>query len=118
MTQRKCEYDTYKEVFNRLDIANIDGGKQIFKGGDSNLEKLKDTSPVLLSTVYTLLYIHRNRNAHNTTSYQENLPDLTTLVKIDTQRYSNIFLYITILIIIDELYIRVYKDFIDKINLL
>lgn len=117
--QREKEYVTYKEIFDNLSINNIDGEKQLFKSsGNKNPQKMKDNTDVLLSVVYSLLYRHRNRLAHNTLSYQENLPDISILHNEKIQRYSNIFLYITILVIIDELYRRVYGEFLNKISLL
>ena len=120
MTQRSSEYKVYKEILTHFQINNIEAGLQMFKSPKSyNVDELSDDSEILLSTVYTqLLYPHRNRLAHNTLSYQDNLPGLIALLDEKKQRYSNIFLYITILIIIDELYRRIYSDYIHIISIL
>lgn len=116
VAQRKHEYETFKEIAQNLNLSNIDGENKLFKDGETDIDKMKDNSPVLLSAIYKLLYVHRNRNAHNTISYQENLPDIKNLLNTNVQRYSNIFLYIAELVIIDELYMRVYRAYLDTVN--
>ena len=116
VAQRKHEYETFREIAQNLNLSNIDGENKLFKDGETDIDKMKDNSPVLLSAIYKLLYVHRNSNAHNTISYQENLPDIKNLLNTNVQRYSNIFLYIAELVIIDELYMRVYRAYLDTVN--
>lgn len=65
------------------------------------------------------LYKRRNRIAHNTQSYQQNLPTLKTLVCED-YKYENYFVYFTILTLIDNIFRELYKEYLlaieDKIN--
>lgn len=61
------------------------------------------------------LYVHRNRCAHNLTSYQNNLPTIKTLVSSDYM-YENYYIYISLLILIDEIYIRLYKVYKEVIE--
>lgn len=55
-----------------------------------------------------IVYKHRNRCAHNLTSYQENLPTLTTIIS-DTYKYENYFFRVSIIILIDEIFIRLFN---------
>lgn len=86
--------------------------KQI-KGCD--VAVLKDNSCCLLSGnlvgLYNdLVYRHRNRMAHNTLSYQRNLPALSTLS--DSRYYlQNYFYRFALLIVIDEVFLRLYKKY-------
>lgn len=64
---------------------------------------------------YDLLYDHRNRLAHNTLSYQQNLPTLKTLAD-KNYIYENYFIRFAILILIDEIFIALYKKYLEVIE--
>lgn len=59
---------------------------------------------------YEQLYRHRNRCAHNTMSYQENLPTLTTLAN-EEYKFDNYFVRFAILIVIDKIFIELYNRY-------
>lgn len=61
------------------------------------------------------LYKQRNRIAHNTSSYQQNLPTLRTLVA-DDYRYDNYFTYFSLLMLIDKIFIGLYMKYLDVIE--
>lgn len=61
------------------------------------------------------LYKHRNRVAHNTQSYQQNLPTLKTLINED-HKYENYFIYFAILILIDNIFIEIYKKYLKTLE--
>ncbi len=56
------------------------------------------------------LYKARNRIAHNTLSYQQNLPTLKVL-KDENYKYENYFLWFAILVLIDEVFLKLYKKY-------
>lgn len=58
------------------------------------------------------LYNHRNRVAHNTHSYQQNLPTLKTLIN-ENYIYENYFLWFAILVLIDNVFIELYKSYLS-----
>jgi hypothetical protein len=64
---------------------------------------------------YDLLYNHRNRLAHNTQSYQQNLPTLKTLAN-ENYQYENYFIRFAILILIDKIFIELYKKYLEVID--
>ena len=68
-----------------------------------------------LIKMYKYLYDQRNRIAHNTTSYQQNLPTLKTLIEKD-YKYNNYFLYFAILVLIDEIFIQLYDKYLTMLN--
>ncbi len=68
----------------------------------------------VLQERYKQLYSHRNRSAHNTLSYQQNLPTLATIVN-ENYRYDNYFVRFALLTLIDKIFIELYKEFL-KLN--
>lgn len=64
----------------------------------------------VLQEKYRLLYEHRNRCAHNTQSYQQNLPTLRKL-NDEKYRYDNYFVKFSLLILLDKIFIRLYREY-------
>lgn len=65
-----------------------------------------------------LVFEHRNRTAHNTCSYQKDIPTLNSLAD-KGYVYNNYFFRIVILILIDEVFMLMFKKYRDLgINLL
>jgi hypothetical protein len=62
-----------------------------------------------------IVYRHRNRCAHNLVSYQENLPTLSTLSDKEYD-YNNYFFRFSLLILIDEIFIKLYKKYIEALE--
>lgn len=69
----------------------------------------------VLQDKYEVLYNHRNRIAHNTHSYQQNLPTLKALIN-DGHKYENYFLYFSILLLIDNIFRALYLKYLDAIE--
>ncbi len=59
---------------------------------------------------------HRHRCAHNLTSYQQNLPTLDTLSD-NNYSYHNYFFRYAILILIDEIFMRLYEKYIEEMKI-
>ena len=68
-----------------------------------------------LKDIYGILYNHRNKVAHNTLSYQQNLPTLKTLAD-KNYIYENYFIRFAILILIDEIFIALYKKYLNVLH--
>lgn len=58
---------------------------------------------------------HRHRCAHNLTSYQQNLPTFDTISE-NNFIYYNYFFRFTILILIDEIFMRIYDEYLYQIE--
>lgn len=69
-----------------------------------------------LRKIYNHLYRHRNRCAHNLQSYQQNLPTLKTLVNVNYQ-YENYFVRFATLVLIDKVFIELYKKYLGALEL-
>lgn len=70
---------------------------------------------VSLATLFDFMHDHRNRCAHNLTSYQQDLPTLSTLANPD-YIYHNYFFRFAILILIDEIFICLYKKYVEALE--
>lgn len=95
-----------KSFFQSLNILNSLPPKLL-------LEKHLFEDESILKNIYTkYLYIARNKIAHNTLSYQQNLPTLKVL-KDENYKYENYFLWFAILVLIDEVFLRLYKKYLE-----
>lgn len=104
------EYADFIDIYSNLHHNNLEAGNQLFCNADQiTFENMKEEH--VLAMAYTLLYKHRNRSAHNTLSYQTNIPTFQELNNEYVQKYYNIFLFIAILVTIDKLLISVYKKY-------
>ncbi len=92
-----------KENFNDCLMAWLDIKSSHIAKPDNLFENV-------LQDKYELLYRHRNRCAHNTFSYQENLPTLTSLVD-DNHIYENYYVRFSLLILIDKIFIELYNKY-------
>ena len=68
-----------------------------------------------LKCKYENMYNQRNRLAHNTLSYQQNLPTLTKLVN-ETQASRNYFIWFGLLTLIDNIFIELYQLYQDGLE--
>ena len=65
-----------------------------------------------LPYLFELLYKHRNRCAHNTSSYQQNLPTLK-LLSTPEYVYENYFIRFSLLMLIDDIFVMLYKKYLE-----
>lgn len=113
-------YNEYLEIFNSIDHDCL--SPLLFFQNCENCRHKKDTNkPYTCSNkknlvhMYKCLYEHRNRCAHNLTSYQQNRPSLDVLYNTDFV-YENYFIRFALLIIIDDIIISLYKIFQKEIE--
>lgn len=83
---------------NKDDVGDDDG--------DDDLKKY------VISEIYYRLYKHRNRCAHNTLSYQKNLPTLNNLDS-EAYKFDNYYIRFLILIFIDTIFIKTYEKYLE-----
>ena len=109
----KCfpeEYFDFVDIYTNIHHNNLEAGNQLFCCADNTtFANMRDEH--VLAMAYTLLYKHRNRCAHNTLSYQTNIPTFHELNDANVQKYYNVFLFIAILVTIDKMLILVYKKY-------
>lgn len=91
-------------------IANWKGlASGRFASGDVLLDK--DYQDLFTNVVYK----HRNRCAHNLASFQSNLPTLKTLTE-EGFVYDNYYYRFSILMLLDEVFMRLYKAYVAAIG--
>jgi len=124
MKKRKAVSAIVERVFACLEKANIilwkekefetykDNYQKKFKGEQVTPKDASLLGNVLQKFYENVVYTHRNRCAHNTSSYQPNLPTLSTLASmVNTEQ--NYFYRFTMLIIIDEVFLRLYMRYVS-----
>lgn len=109
----------YKTFFDNKKFAILKKNEKNDDGFTSyllaNTQNGKDETGELKKYFESIVYRHRNRCAHNLTSYQENLPTLSTLSEKDYD-YNNYFFRFSLLILIDEIFIILYKKYIEALE--
>lgn len=101
-------YNEYKAIWTDVKI-------QYFAGDKNNIFASMANGVSLIGMYEEYLYKQRNRIAHNTVSYQQNLPTLKTLIGSDYV-YENYFLYFSILILIDKIFIELYTQYLQTFS--
>lgn len=100
-----------QKSFNEYGTIWKEVKKKHFANDNTNLFTATKKEEISLQQVYrNCLYKHRNRIAHNTQSYQQNLPTLKTLMNND-YKYENYFIWFSTLVLIDEIFIALYKKY-------
>lgn len=116
-----CINNTPMEIWQQSDymffmenLGNMLPNQICCDNGNGKKGKSNDNSHLFggeLKNDYDLVvYYHRNRCAHNLTSYQENLPSLRELVK-EEYRYENYFYRYYILVVLDEIFMLLFKKY-------
>ncbi|TYK37830.1 hypothetical protein [Bacteroides pyogenes] len=113
------QYSEFKQLFancgkecllfhnNHKLFSHCNNCKKKSKAKDEHLCKKAS-----LEQVYEKVYKHRNRCAHNTASYQQNLPSLDVLEGSDYV-FENYFVRFTMLIIIDKMFVKLFEKYLD-----
>lgn len=110
----KLSVNTSLESWRNVDLLNYKKRCQKnIKGSDvatRNKDGVNLLSGNLVKLYNDLVYMQRNRIAHNTVSYQQNPPALDTLSSEDYYLH-NYFFRFAIILIVDEVFMRLYKAY-------
>lgn len=101
-------YNEYKAIWASVKV-------NYFAGDKNNIFAALGNDVSLITMYEEHLYKQRNRIAHNTVSYQQNLPTLKTLIGSD-YIYENYFLFFSILVLIDKIFIELYKQYLQSLS--
>ncbi|HTA61318.1 MAG TPA: hypothetical protein VK835_02635, partial [Bacteroidia bacterium] len=105
-----------QKSFNEYGVIWSEIKEKHFANDNANLFTAGNEKEISLQKIYIdFLYRHRNRIAHNTQSYQQNLPTLKTLANPNF-RYENYFIWFSILILIDEIFIELYGKYLNTFD--
>ena len=113
----KRKYDEYKELINDVDNKWIMNNTQLFTKEDNISTAAKqNTFNLTLQGLFTkYVYKERNRCAHNTRSYQHNLPSIKEMVSLE-HKLQNYFLFMSIIILLDEIYRKLFETYLEKLG--
>ena len=104
--------NTSFEAWRNVDLLNYkEHCQKKIKGSDiatKNKDGVNLLSGNLVKLYNDLVYLQRNRIAHNTASYQHNLPSLESLSSEEYYLH-NYFFRFAIILIVDEVFMRLYK---------
>jgi hypothetical protein len=94
----------FGSIWSRIEVKHFarDSNNLLFEKENISLQRIYKNH----------LYKHRNRVAHNAQSYQQNLPTLSALVKED-YKYENYFIWFAILVLIDKVFMDLYRKHLD-----
>ena len=107
----QSEYNKFEKILISKISHSLDENKVLF----DNADKDDMNSNSHIRKIYNHLYRHRNRCAHNTQSYQQNLPTLKTLAD-ENYQYENYFVRFAVLTLIDKIFIELYKEYLKVIK--
>lgn len=117
------QYNEYKQLFDNCGkeclLFHTRKGYEFFSHCDNCGKKSKAGDEHIcarnsLKQVYELVYKHRNRCAHNTVSYQQNIPSLDIL-QDENYVFENYFIRFTLLIIIDKMFLYLFSKYIKLV---
>lgn len=110
-------YNEYKSLEASVNRDWIMDGKQLFKKRDSiaAAEMTATCGMALFELFNNYVYMERNRCAHNTRSYQHNLPSLKMMLA-DDYKLQNYFLYMSIMLLLDTIYVKLFEIYLEKNN--
>lgn len=111
----KRKYDEYKELIIDVDKEWIMNNNQLFTKEDniSRAARIKTFNLGLQGLFKKYIYVERNRCAHNTRSYQHNLPSIKELVSPE-HKLQNYFLFMSVIILLDEIYKKLFETYLEK----
>lgn len=108
-------FNEYQEIWNAVSEKYFAHDKNNLFTNKSNLPGMGSTKKSLDEIYTDHLYRHRNRVAHNTFSYQQNLPTLNTLVS-EGYTYDNYFVYFSILLLTDNIFIKLFEEYLCSLE--
>lgn len=103
-------------IWRTTDFENFTKYSQkVIKGcevAETNKDGLNLFCGSMVKMYESLVYLHRNRTAHNTVVYQQNLPALSTLASKDYY-LQNYFSRFALIIVMDEIFLRLYQTYLQ-----
>ena len=114
------QYVDFEQYLKEIDKTCIMTEDNLFKNADNCKDSKKDGKfkrciyGLCLKNVFEVaVYQHRNKCAHNTLSYQSNLPTLDTLHSLQF-RYANYFIRFFLLMLIDDIFRFLFDEYMNR----
>lgn len=113
----KNKYDAYKTIVAGVNRKWIMDKTQLLtnKANLPAAEKAATCGLGLKELFEKYVYAERNRCAHNTRSYQHNLPSLRAMMA-DDYKLQNYFLFMSIMLLLDAIYVKLFCVYLEKVR--
>ncbi len=113
----KRSYEEYKIFVGSVQKEWIMKETQLFlNSANISVGDTQNTCGLALYELFTkYVYAERNRCAHNTRSYQHNLPSLKEMMSKE-YKLQNYFLFISIIILLDMIFMSLFKIYLEKLR--
>ena len=109
----------YKNGYDDTTVEDIITASKTSKGTFYHYFKSKEgllnTLSYLFDEKYEELYNNRNKLAHNTLSYQDNLPSLKSLQN-ESDNSRNYFVWFFILVLIDKIFMDLFQIYMAELE--
>ena len=113
----KKSYDEYQDLVANVSKSWIMNNSQLLTN-KSNIPAAETaaTCGMALQEIYKkYVYAERNRCAHNTRSYQHNLPSLKNMMA-DEYKLQNYFLFMSVMLLLDRIYVKLFEIYLKIIK--
>lgn len=113
----KGNYDEYVAMTAGVNEKWIMNDTQLLsKQNNLPVAETQATCGLALNEIFVkCVYRERNRCAHNTRSYQHNLPSLKAM-KADDYKLQNYFLYMSVMLLLDTIYVKLFEIYLEKVK--
>ncbi len=117
MKNFKNNYNEYVEMVAGVDNKWIMNDTQLFTNQSQIPESNRvKTCGLSLNDIFVkYVYRERNRCAHNTRSYQHNLPSLKAMME-KNYKLQNYFLYMSVMLLLDTIYVKLFEIYLEKVK--
>ena len=111
----KKKFEEYQTLIARVNRSWIMNNTQLLtnKANLATAEKTGTCGLALKELFEKYVYTERNRCAHNTRSYQHNLPSLRSMTSAEYKLH-NYFLFMSILLLLDKIYVKLFEIYLEK----
>lgn len=113
----KRQYDEFNKLMADVNKRWIMEGTQLLtnKNNIPAAETVATCGLGLQEIFVKYVYTERNKCAHNTRSYQHNLPSLKGMMA-DDYKLQNYFLFISMMLLLDIIYVKLFEIFLNKVQ--
>ncbi|SEA54931.1 hypothetical protein SAMN05216462_1751 [Xylanibacter ruminicola] len=113
----KKKWDDYQSIISGVNRKWIMNGKQLLTNKDNltAAERIPTCGLALKELFVRFVYAERNRCAHNTRSYQHNLPSMKGMME-EKYKLQNYFLFMSVLLLLDKIYVKLFGIYLEKEN--
>ncbi len=109
------KYEEFQKLISRVNRKWIMNNTQLLSNKDNLApdEKVATCGLALKELFDKYVYPERNRCAHNTRSYQQNLPSFKGMMA-EEYKLHNYFLFMSVILLLDKIYMKLFEIYLEK----